>query len=242
MIVRMADFVLPALPSQQLDRAIRDHLVRVHVERDARPGLVNVHNELIVQFAGNHLFGRLNDRSRPFPVDEPQFAIRRRRRLLDHPDRLDQFRVRPIAADREILQRPRRLNAVIHVRRNRLLAQRILLHPCLHLNCSRVMKWKPCRRSSAGQGHPRGSAGATRRVARFREPHSSPFRSGRGEPSARNSKCNGNRELSDGRRADACAHTAAHTPPCSPETPRSRPTATAPVGNPVRPPRAGSEG
>ena len=58
----------PAMP-HELERAIGDHLVRVHVGRCAGPSLDHVHDELVVQLASAHLVAGLYDRVTPIAVE-----------------------------------------------------------------------------------------------------------------------------------------------------------------------------
>ena len=47
--------------ARQLRTTISDHLIRVRVRTRAGPGLKNVEREMLVEFALDHLFRRLND-------------------------------------------------------------------------------------------------------------------------------------------------------------------------------------
>src|ERR1700758_2636665 len=59
-VVRMNRFVA-AFAAEDFDGAIGDHFVGVHVGRGAGTGLENVHHELRVPFAVDHLLRRLLD-------------------------------------------------------------------------------------------------------------------------------------------------------------------------------------
>ena len=59
-------FLLPRLAAGELDGAVRDHLVDVHVRLRAAAGLPDAERELVVVLAGDHLVGRLHDAASAF--------------------------------------------------------------------------------------------------------------------------------------------------------------------------------
>ena len=54
-------FLLPIAPPAQLDGAVGDHLVGVHVRLRAAAGLPDAQREVVVELAGDHLVGGLDD-------------------------------------------------------------------------------------------------------------------------------------------------------------------------------------
>jgi hypothetical protein len=71
-VVGVHRFLAAALAGQDLVGAAGDHLVGVHVGRGPRAGLEDVDHELVVEFALDHLLGRLQDGAGAFFVEQPQ--------------------------------------------------------------------------------------------------------------------------------------------------------------------------
>src|SRR5690606_33308558 len=92
-------------------------------------------------------------------VELPELVVDLRRRTLDQPERADDQRRDPGAADREVQPRPLRLRAVVGVLRHAHLTHRVLLDPVVtHRVAARCRSWLPrVGRTSVGAR----SAGAT---------------------------------------------------------------------------------
>ena len=68
-IVRVDCFVLAALLANKFERAIGDHFIGVHVERNASPGLIDVHNKFTIEFSLDHFIGGSGDRGSALCID-----------------------------------------------------------------------------------------------------------------------------------------------------------------------------
>src|ERR1017187_6768323 len=133
MIVRMHRSV-SQLSSQQLGCSVRNHFVGIHVRRSARAGLEDVHHELRVELPISHLLrGLLNGRGQA-RVQQPQLRVRGRSVLLDQARGADERTGEAQAADWKVFDSPRRLRAVIGVRRHAHLAHRIRFAAKLRLH------------------------------------------------------------------------------------------------------------
>ncbi len=118
MVVRVNEVARSATAAEQLRCAVRDHLVRVHVRRRARPGLEYVEDELGVQPAVGDLPRRACDRVAHARVEELQIDVRPGRGPLDQAERADhRARDRP-PADREVQHRALRRRAVVRIGRH----------------------------------------------------------------------------------------------------------------------------
>ncbi len=117
------------LGAEDLRRAVRDHLVGVHVRGRPRPGLVDVEDELVVPFPRHHLGGRGDDRLRDRRVDAAHVGVHERGGLLDRAQRLDEAPAEALAADGEVLERALGLGAVQGRLGHLHLAQRVLFDP-----------------------------------------------------------------------------------------------------------------
>ena len=109
--------VVAARASADLERAVRDDLVHVHVEARAGTALQHVYGELVGERAVLDLFARLLDRLGLARVDQPEFSVRDRAGSLDDGVGADERPMRAVrnAAHREILDRALRMDAPIHV-------------------------------------------------------------------------------------------------------------------------------
>src|SRR5690606_10832047 len=124
--------VVAARATQDLERPVGDHLVRVHVRRGARTALDDVDDELLVQRAAEDLLAGPLDRGAALRVEQPQRLVRLRRRLLDRGERpheigIDRDRR---SGDREVLDRAQRVHAVIGVGGNLEFAEKIVFGTC----------------------------------------------------------------------------------------------------------------
>jgi hypothetical protein len=115
----------------ELDRAIGDHLVGVHVRLRARSGLEHHQRKLAVPMAVDDLLGRAIDEARLVRGQHGELRVRTCRRLLDDAERAHH---RPPEAeardpDRKIVDRALRLRAPQALGRHRHFAERVLLDP-----------------------------------------------------------------------------------------------------------------
>ena len=111
-------FVRPEAAAQDLVRAIGENLVHVHVERHARAGVKDIDNELVRVLSGEDLVARRDDGVLTALVETAGFAVRQCGRALDANEGSDECGKGSIAADGIVLNRARRLHAVVDVRGN----------------------------------------------------------------------------------------------------------------------------
>ncbi len=124
-VVGMDMLVLAPRAAQQFRCAVRDDFIAVHVEADTRASLENVDHEMLVPLALLHFLGGRDDRVGSFLIDQAQFAIGEGRGFLHHGDGADERGMGTQPADGIVLHCARRLNAVINVAGNFLVAERI---------------------------------------------------------------------------------------------------------------------
>ena len=74
-IVRMYRPIVAARLTHELERAIRNHLVCIHVGGGARPALDHVHYELLVQFARQDLVACLSNGLGDLRVQRAQLGV-----------------------------------------------------------------------------------------------------------------------------------------------------------------------
>ena len=75
----------PELAAEDLDRAVGDDLVGVHVALRARPGLEDDEREVVVELAARHLVGGLHDRPGDLDVEQPEVGVRQRGHFFSSP-------------------------------------------------------------------------------------------------------------------------------------------------------------
>src|SRR5882672_367432 len=121
--------VLAAPVAEQLEPAVGDDFVGVHVGRGPRPALDDVNDELVEQLALADLLAGSRDRFGFVVGEQSEAIVRERRRLLDAGERAHELRVdgdrRP--SDTKVLQRAQRVDAVVGVGGDRPVAQEIVL-------------------------------------------------------------------------------------------------------------------
>ena len=124
----MHRLVLAALAAEDLVRAIREHLVDVHVVRRAGARLIRIDDELRVVLPREHLVGRLRRSRRPvFASSRPvSRCVSAAAFLIQTCDRTNGHSgLQP--ADRKVLQRANGLHAVERIVRNGQRTEGILL-------------------------------------------------------------------------------------------------------------------
>ena len=90
MIVRVHNRIIAKFATQNFDRAIGNHLIRVHVKADACPGLEHIHYKFLVPFPLLHLLRSLNNRVSTLFVQQTERFICLCRSLLDHAEGANQ--------------------------------------------------------------------------------------------------------------------------------------------------------
>ena len=125
----MQVLVLALRVPEQLERAVGDHLVGVHVGRGAGAALDHVDHELLEQLALRAPPRRQADRGGAPLVEQAELAVGDRRRLLDAGERHHEIGVDRDrrAGDREVLQRPQRVHAVVGVGGHGAVADQVVL-------------------------------------------------------------------------------------------------------------------
>ncbi|CAM2158157.1 conserved hypothetical protein [Paraburkholderia tropica] len=134
-VVRMHLARFAALAAENLARAVRDHLVEVHVGLRARAGLPDGERELARMLAFDDLVGGLHDRARLGLVEHAEAVIHFGGRALDRRERGDQFRRLLLGRDAEVLQRALRLRAPQLRGGHGDFAERVALHADVVLRC-----------------------------------------------------------------------------------------------------------
>ena len=100
-VVRVHETLLAPLAAQELARAVRQHLVHVHVRLRAAAGLPHHERELVVPAAREHLVRRRDDGAALRRVEQPELDVDERRRLLHLDQRAHQRTRHALARDAE---------------------------------------------------------------------------------------------------------------------------------------------
>ena len=127
MVVRVQPRVVAGRVAEGLKREVGDHLVGVHVGRGAGAALDHVDDEVLVVAAGDDLVTGRGDGGGAGGVERAELAVGERGRLLDHgerPHELGEVRERH-AGDREVLERPRGMDAPDRLPRQLLRPERV---------------------------------------------------------------------------------------------------------------------
>jgi hypothetical protein len=121
--------VVAAVAAEQLEGAVGDDLVGVHVARRPRPALDHVDEEVLVVAPLAHLGGGALDHLGGLGRQQPELGVGPRGRGLDRGERDDQRRelAQRHAGDREVLEGAQRLHAVERVGRHVALAEQVAL-------------------------------------------------------------------------------------------------------------------
>ena len=111
--VQMAEFALGM--AHDLQRAVGDHLIGVHVGRGAGAALNEVDDELVMQLARADLVAGGGNRLAARGVEQAQIAVGAGGGLFDRGQRIDQFRRigNGAAGDGEVLHRAQRMHPPI---------------------------------------------------------------------------------------------------------------------------------
>jgi hypothetical protein len=113
-VVRVDESVLAATFPRELEGAVRDHLVGVHVRRRAGAALDHVDHEVLVVAAGANLLRGADDEVGDVVGEEPEVVVRERGGLLDRGQRGDERGKlsQGGAGDREVLERAQGLDSI----------------------------------------------------------------------------------------------------------------------------------
>ncbi len=114
-VIRVHGLFRPHYAAQHFDRAIRDHLIRVHVGLRAGPGLPDDQREVIVKLAVDHFSCGGGNRVADLGAHVPLVDIDQGTGFLDDAKRADDRNGLAFPANREILDRPLCLRAPIFV-------------------------------------------------------------------------------------------------------------------------------
>ena len=119
------------LSAEYLVGAIGEHFVAVHVVRSARACLIDIHDEMLAVFAGQHLVCRLHNCIGQSRLEPARLLVSERCGAFDVHRRVNERRQRTQSADRKVLHCAECLHAVQSVPRNVEGAERILFASCL---------------------------------------------------------------------------------------------------------------
>ena len=117
--------------AHDFERAVRDHLVRVHVGGRAGAALYHVDDELLQQRAASNVLAGLGDHPGLVVVEQAQLVVGESGRFLDACKGNDEVGIDRDrgSRDREVFQRTNRVHAVVGVARNRALPEQIVFAP-----------------------------------------------------------------------------------------------------------------
>ena len=92
------------------NRAVRDHLVGVHVGLGAAAGLPDAQRKMIVELSLNHFIASLHDQLRFVVRQFAEFLINERSRLFKNSERANHLARHAVVADIEMMKRALRLS------------------------------------------------------------------------------------------------------------------------------------
>ena len=93
------------LAAEELDRAVGDDLVGVHVGLRSRPGLPHHERDVVGEAAVDDLVGGAGDGVDELAVEHPELSVDDGRGLLDDAERPDDRQRHAVGTDSEVLQR-----------------------------------------------------------------------------------------------------------------------------------------
>ena len=127
----MAKGVGALFMAEDLEGEVGDDLVRIHVRRGAGPALDHVDDEVLVPLSGENTVAGPADRGGNVRIEHAEFGIGLGGGFLDVSEGVDEvLEMRePDPGEGEILDRPRRLDAVVVGVRDLAFAERIVLEP-----------------------------------------------------------------------------------------------------------------
>ena len=119
-----------AFAAGELDGAVRDHLVDVHVRLRPTTGLPDVQRELVVVLAVDDLVGGLHDQLRLLGRELAEVLVGEGGGLLEDGHAPDDGLRHAVVADGEMMERPLRLRPPVPISRHLDLAEAVRLPPC----------------------------------------------------------------------------------------------------------------
>ena len=138
-VERMHLVVAAGGQAQQLERAVGDHLVGVHVRRRAGPALDHVDDELVVEKPVAHVLACVVDGVGATLVDQAEIAVGADGGLLDRAEGGHQLAVHGHggAGDGEVVERTGRVDAPVAARGYLALPQEVAFNPSRPASSSR---------------------------------------------------------------------------------------------------------
>ena len=124
MVIGIDGRIVAARAAEKPEGHVGDHFIGIHVGRRAGTSLQHVDDEMAVTFTRDHRIAGSDDGIGNDRLQRAEIAIGHGCRLLDHGKRLHEFRIIPQQdpGDREILDRPGRVDAEVGIVGNRPLA------------------------------------------------------------------------------------------------------------------------
>src|ERR1700733_6543251 len=127
-VIRMNGFLRSHLAARNLNSAIRDHFIDIHIGLRAAARLPDAQRELVLQLAGNHFVGSLHDQLRLVCRQLAQVLVHQRARLLEDAESANEFRRHGVAPNVEVQQRALRLRAPVDIGRDLDLSHAVGFH------------------------------------------------------------------------------------------------------------------
>jgi len=129
----IAVLVFSPRESHEFESPVGDHLVGVHVGRSPGAALDDIDRKLVVELSIDDLQTGAFDATQDLRAQLATGLVGPRRREFDHGQGLNELRILADGntGDMEVLDRTLGLDAVIGIRRHRLLTQQIVLDPNL---------------------------------------------------------------------------------------------------------------
>src|ERR1041385_692300 len=104
--------------TRELNRAVRDHLVGVHVGLGSPAGLPHAQRKVLVEFSFNDLIASLHDQLRLVMREFAELFIDERRGFLENAERANHLMRHPVIADIEMMKRALRLSPPVTITGN----------------------------------------------------------------------------------------------------------------------------
>ncbi len=117
-IIRMNQLLRSQFAARQLDGAVGDDFIDVHVGLGAAAGLPDTQGKLVVELAGDDFVRGLHDELGFFGGEFAQVLVHQRAGLLQDAKSANQFRRHGIAANIEMQERALRLRSPVDVGRD----------------------------------------------------------------------------------------------------------------------------
>ena len=115
MVVRGDDVIAAFRLADDLECAVAEDLVHVHVDGRASAALDRINRELVEEFAVDDLISSFNQCLADLLVETARSHVRHSSGLLDAGDALNEIRVNRLARDVEVIDGTHRLNTVVNL-------------------------------------------------------------------------------------------------------------------------------